>query len=315
MAVSADPKGAPGTWKKYYNGAFTEDGLGGQHTKVPGLIPGGNPSVHWNTYLKKWVMVWHGWSPPNIYLSVSEDGINWEEPKSIIVSSISGRTWYPTIIGNTDVEAGQIAKIYYADIAGDFSFRNFETRTITFFDTENLDPTTAKIDAPVDGATLNVSRFTIKTSAWNLKATVKRVEFFVNDLLVGTDYTFPYELEWTADKKGEHKIQTFFIDNVNTVIASDIIKINLDFNVGINALSRDSDLAWLTSMDENQITANIPGGKKRVSIYNLSSQIVYCKDIFEEQLVIDISYLNPGVYILVVDTGQNSLRKKFIKGF
>ena len=146
MAISTDPKGAPGTWKKYYNGSFTEQGLGGQHTKLPGLssVSGGNPSVHWNTYLKKWVMVWHGWSPASIYLSVSKDGINWDEPKSIIVSSISGRAWYPTIIGNTDVEAGQIAKIYYADIAGDFSYRNFETRTITFFDSENTSPATAQ---------------------------------------------------------------------------------------------------------------------------------------------------------------------------
>ena len=136
MAISTDPKGAPGTWKKYYFGGFTEDGLGGRQSPLPTLasVPGGNPSVHWNTYLLKWVMVWHGWNPTNIYVSVSSDGINWDTPKSIIVSEIGGRAWYPTIIGDTDVQAGQVAKIYYADIAPDFSYRNFKSRTITFFD-------------------------------------------------------------------------------------------------------------------------------------------------------------------------------------
>lgn len=136
MAISTDPQGAPGTWKKYYFGGFTEDGLGGRQSPLPSLasVPGGNPSVHWNTYLLKWVMVWHGWNPTSIYISASDDGITWDTPKSIIVSDIGGRAWYPTIIGNTDVEAGQVAKIYYADIAADFSYRNFKSRTITFMD-------------------------------------------------------------------------------------------------------------------------------------------------------------------------------------
>ena len=136
MAISYDPVGATGTWKKYNPSGFTEDGLGGWQSPLPGLssVPGGNPSVHWNTYLNKWVMVWHGWSPANIYISVSTNGINWDTPKMIIVSEQGGRAWYPTIIGVTDVEAGQVAKIYYADFAQDGGSRKFKSRTITFFD-------------------------------------------------------------------------------------------------------------------------------------------------------------------------------------
>lgn len=136
MAISTDPEGAPGTWKKYTNlFPFTEDGLGGFQSPLPNLssVPGGNPSVHWNTYLNKWVMVWHGWSPANIYISVSANGINWDTPKMIIVSEQGGKAWYPTIIGVTDVEAGRVAKIYYADFATNGS-RKFKSRTITFFD-------------------------------------------------------------------------------------------------------------------------------------------------------------------------------------
>ena len=136
MAISNDPKGAPGTWKKYYYGEFTEDGLGGEQSPLPSLktVPGGNPSVHWNTYLSKWVMVWHGWNPGNIYISVSTDGIDWDTPQSIIVSELGGRAWYPTIIGSTDLVAGKVAKIYYADFSSDLSYRKFKVRTITFND-------------------------------------------------------------------------------------------------------------------------------------------------------------------------------------
>jgi len=313
MAVSEDPKGVPGSWKKYYNGAFEEPGLGGQQTKVPGLIPGANPSVHWNTYLEKWVMVWHGWSPAQIYLSVSEDAINWETPQSIIVSTISGRAWYPTIIGITDVEAGQIAKIYYADIASDFSFRNFETRTITFIDEQNNEPAIARIDAPADGSTINDIGFIIKTSADNLKAGVNEVEFYVNDILVGTDDTYPFELEWIAEESGEYKIQTFIIDNNNDRIASDIVNITLNYTVGIKKLSRNSDLAWITTVVENTLTVNMQAGNKQLSIYDLLSNKVFSKELVNEHTEIDVSGLSPGLYFLLIKNDRSFQTLKFIK--
>ena len=132
MAISYDTSGAPGTWKKYYQGDFTEDGLGGVQSPLPGLIsvPGGNPSVHWNTNLSKWVMVYHGWDG-NIYITTSEDGIDWDVPQSIISSSTGGKAWYPTIIGETDVKAGMTAKIYYADFLSTGG-RLFKVREIKF---------------------------------------------------------------------------------------------------------------------------------------------------------------------------------------
>ena len=134
MAISEDSKGAPGTWKKYYNGEFTEPGLGGNETPVPGLSPGANPSVHWNTHLENWVMVWHSWgNSGRINLSVSADGINWSTPQIIVESEIGGRAWYPTIIGISDVEAGQNARIYYADFSPNITYRLFKARNITFF--------------------------------------------------------------------------------------------------------------------------------------------------------------------------------------
>ena len=315
MAISTDPLGAPGTWKKYYYGDFTQDGLRGEQMPLPGLqnYPGGNPSVHWNTYLNKWVMVWHGWAPARIYLSVSKDGVIWEQPQAIISSAISGQAWYPTIIGNTDVEAGQIARIYYADIAKDFSFRNFETRTITFFDAENTVPASAKIDAPLDGSTIHDPGFTIKTSAQNLKATVKRVEFYVNDVLAGYDNTFPFELSWTTTQKGEYQIQTAFVDDNDRVTKSEKVKVNLDFNLSTNPKTNDSDFDFSIRVNDDRITANLPGENNRISIYNLCSNKVYCSDSVGMQMAVDISFLKPGIYILVIENTRYTRTVKFMK--
>jgi len=134
MAISDDPDGRPGTWYKYYQGTFSEKGLGGKSTPLAGLsdVPGSNPSVHYNTYLKLWIMVYHGWNPTCIYISSSEDGYVWKKPQVLVTGEQGGRAWYPTIIGESDVSADERAKLYYADFTPDGRSRNFASQAIRF---------------------------------------------------------------------------------------------------------------------------------------------------------------------------------------
>jgi hypothetical protein len=134
VAVSSDLQGGPGTWFKWNGNDFTIPGLGGKGEPLPAFKghEGGNPSVHWNTYLGKWIMVYGGWDGV-IYLSSSTDLINWDIPQALVTSDQGGRAWYPTIIGDSgDTVAGQNSRLYYADIANDFSSRKFYARDITF---------------------------------------------------------------------------------------------------------------------------------------------------------------------------------------
>ena len=75
---------------------------------------GANPSVHFNTHLKKWVMVWHRWNDSGLWLSISDNLLNWQTPINIVSASSPERKWYPTIIGRTDVLASEYANLYYA---------------------------------------------------------------------------------------------------------------------------------------------------------------------------------------------------------
>lgn len=134
MAISYDGEGKPGTWFKYYNGEFSQPGLGGESSAIPELksVPGANPSVHYNDYLERFVMVWHSWVSTSIYISTSIDGVNWEEPRLLEANSGARRAWYPTIIGESNTQAGKITRLYYADIAAGFSSRDFVSRALVF---------------------------------------------------------------------------------------------------------------------------------------------------------------------------------------
>jgi len=140
LAVSADRDGKPGSWKKLYDGDFMEPGLGGRNSSLAGLEghAGGNPSVHFNSFLDKWVMVWGTWdrgspSPNSIWLSTSDNLVNWSPPRLVVEASGRTRFWYPTILGGSDVEAGEKALLCYAYFPDkNRSEREFRAQEIVF---------------------------------------------------------------------------------------------------------------------------------------------------------------------------------------
>lgn len=139
MAVSNDPAGAPGTWQKWDGQDFTitgtnpKTGTGGTDHKIVGLSShaGANPSVMWNRFLERWVMVYAGWDEV-LYMSASVDGITWERP--IALSNIEEETArYPNLIGATgDLVGGREIKMYYGRNQNQAGIRQFAYRTITY---------------------------------------------------------------------------------------------------------------------------------------------------------------------------------------
>ncbi len=139
MASSKDPAGAAGTWKKWDGEAFTIEGcnqqsqLGGENFKIANLdaYAGGNPSVMWNHYLDKWVMVYHAWSQ-RICLSVSEDGIAWSAPVSLDLGE--EKAMYPNLISEEgDLTGGQAVRMYYAADMNEFGQRSLAWRKVVFY--------------------------------------------------------------------------------------------------------------------------------------------------------------------------------------
>jgi len=135
MAMSNDPEGRPGSWKKWGEAGFTEPGLGGRAKPIPALAGhlGANPSVLWNTFLQKWVMVWHRWQG-DLWISTSDDLLAWSPPKLLLNKpSATGRVWYPTLIGESDKVGGESVSLLYAEFPDDkLAKRRFLARELVF---------------------------------------------------------------------------------------------------------------------------------------------------------------------------------------
>lgn len=139
MAASEDPLGSPGTWKKWDGRNFTiegfdgDTGIGGVDHKIAGLTAqaGANPSVMWNEYLKRWIMVYAGWNKV-LYMSSSADGLTWERPLAI-TSTAEETAGYPNLISEQgDAKGGQTIKLYYARNQNAAGIRLFAYRTLTY---------------------------------------------------------------------------------------------------------------------------------------------------------------------------------------
>ncbi len=92
LAVSYDPNAYPNTWFKWNGGGFNSPGLYGPYIPAPGLdwVPGSNPSLHWNTHLERWVVIYNGWNNC-MHISSSDDGIYWDGVRTLTCSMDGSR--------------------------------------------------------------------------------------------------------------------------------------------------------------------------------------------------------------------------------
>lgn len=119
-----------GAVEKYFEGDWREPGIGGRVTPIfPSAVEWQRddtdafwgPSVHWNSYLRKYVMLLNrsccsaGWPQEGVYVSFSES-ISHPEGWSPPVKILGDVWWYPQVLAwgpnGTDKLAGRIARLY-----------------------------------------------------------------------------------------------------------------------------------------------------------------------------------------------------------
>ena len=133
MAFGDRRQPAGAVWK-YFEGGWTEPGLGGRLTPVFRTAVGWQqsntdsfwgPSVHWNTYLETYVVLMsHAcckplWPQEGIYITFNpdlSDPAGWTAPVKILGKINYDAGYYPQVIGTnpgeTDAVAGQEARFY-----------------------------------------------------------------------------------------------------------------------------------------------------------------------------------------------------------
>jgi hypothetical protein len=118
--ISNSISGQRTEFTKYYNGGFTEPGIGGRSSP----LEVGNPanwwaSVSYNDYLDQMVLVSSQWQAggtgPDLYLATSSDGVNWSARQPLVLDG--GEQMYPTIIGTgpDPQTSGKSFYVYYTD--------------------------------------------------------------------------------------------------------------------------------------------------------------------------------------------------------
>ena len=89
-------------WTKYFNGSWSEPGLGGRSTELADGKHVSWRSISYNSYLRKWIMVAQARPDPSIRqvkltLFQSSDGLFWTNRMQL--ESDPGNSGYPTIVG------------------------------------------------------------------------------------------------------------------------------------------------------------------------------------------------------------------------
>jgi hypothetical protein len=118
--LSNSINGIQTSFTKYYNGGWTEPGIGGRSS----ALEVGNPANWWsdvsyNEYLDEMVLVSSQWQAggtgPDLYLATSPDGVNWSARQPLVLDA--GEQMYPTIVstGSNPQVTGQSFYVYYTD--------------------------------------------------------------------------------------------------------------------------------------------------------------------------------------------------------
>ncbi|MCL8006613.1 carbohydrate binding domain-containing protein, partial [Gelidibacter japonicus] len=127
------------------------------------------------------------------------------------------------------------------------------TNNAVYFDNFNLtDGTVTKyapivaLTAPSNGTDYSeLQQVLIVASASDSDGSVSSVEFFINELSVGTDYNSPYSINWTIPAYGSYEITAKATDNDGLSTTSSVVSITAtSANLVLNPSFENGDTSW-----------------------------------------------------------------------
>ncbi|MCU4162818.1 glycosyl hydrolase [Carboxylicivirga caseinilyticus] len=90
---------------------------------------------------------------------------------------------------------------------------------------ENIVPTIS-ITGPADGSFYpEGEEITISASASDLDGTIQQVDFYQNDVLIGTDHTAPYSIQWTSNV-GDYALTAIATDDGGAISESQVVNVS-----------------------------------------------------------------------------------------
>lgn len=107
--------GRPGTWHKYYNGAWKQGGIGGRQSGIAHL-PENARGISWNTTLNEYINVSVNTAGATLY--ASHDLLHWTFVKTLYTTGTGVGVWHAPCVPGTQSERTQTKVYGYGAIIG-----------------------------------------------------------------------------------------------------------------------------------------------------------------------------------------------------
>ncbi|AZQ64061.1 carbohydrate-binding protein [Flammeovirga pectinis] len=256
----------------------------------------------------------------------------------IEVSTTAGwNSWESKTVSDIELSAGEhVLRVVF--IGGEF---NLGKMTFTL-DEEivNLSPSIA--------LTTTATTFEVGTSiylnvdATDTDGTIVKVEYFIDEVSMGSFDTAPYVLSWLADAVGTFEITAVATDNEGgtsessvtieiTTIADDTdddsdSDDDTDNPDDSDDDDVDNDNGEVTAIDTNEViisyypnpvthslTIDLPELNQKVVVFNLDGKVIGTFELGQGKSVIDMSMYQSGIYFINIQNDQYTKQLKVVK--
>ena len=183
----------------------------------------------------------------DIDVAVSNDGVTWGRVQNIACANSVQWESYELTIG-----AGRYFKLtvksnqYGNDVA---SFAEVK------FVGCQIGGLTAKIDSPIEGSEFYTGESVSLGASVTSDGIISKVEFYLDDVLVGTDVSSSYSFTILNLVEGEHSLKVIAYDNVNGPKESSEVFIQVttpvEYDIAISNLNRTDNVVCGSSIDLN----------------------------------------------------------------
>jgi len=196
------------------------------------------------------------------------------------------------------------------------------TATVTIRDNETNTPPAVTLTAPVDGAAyVDPSNIVLTADASDSDGSVTRVDFYANDLLVGSDTSAPYSMVWSSMMQGSYVLRAKATDQMSATTFSAPLTVTVQrtpvvhiYAVDYNASEPGADTATIQvsrSFNTNQdlVVSYTIGGtaSNGVDYVALPGSVTIPAGVFATNLVIqplDDAMLEPTETVILSLAGQ-----------
>ena len=158
------------------------------------------------------------------------------------------------------------------------------------------------------------STIDINADAYDTDGTITKVEFYFGSTKIGESLTSPYSCSFDCTETGTFEIIAVATDNLNataysspvTINSSSDIEISDFFNLYPNPNDGHFTIDLLTYLKDE---------RNSVTIADVTGKVVYEGILTNEENTrqFDLSYLDPGFYILMITGREIVFTKKFVK--